>query len=112
MNEPVTRTCTACERPFVISIAEQAYFVELGQRQGGTWGLPRRCLPCRKASRRARHAVQEDIPDGWYELVCVACGAAFKLGPRDVEYFRARGFQWPRRCRLCRSAASQAQPHV
>lgn len=97
------RTCADCHQGFTVTVSEQRYLRGLADELGGAWHLPTRCLACRQARRREMTRVSPDTPDGSYELTCVDCGARFAFGTRDVAYYRARGFAWPRRCRPCRA---------
>ncbi len=35
-------------------------------------------------------------------LLCVACRGTFVFGEREQAFFKAKGFQDPKRCLLCR----------
>jgi hypothetical protein len=97
------RTCAECGSQFEILPSEEEYFRATAARMGGAWALPTRCLPCRAARRRARYA--EPVSPGRDEhLLCVQCFQTFVFGGRDLEFFAARGFSKPKRCRPCRQA--------
>jgi hypothetical protein len=42
-------------------------------------------------------------------LKCVDCGEWFEFSERDQEFFKSKGFEDPRRCKLCREAKKQAR---
>jgi hypothetical protein len=105
---PITRHCAECGQSFTISVEEQAFLRGVSAlspfgENGSGWSLPKRCTPCRFERRRKREAVAPDA-SGWYERTCCDCGTTFWIGPKDVEFLKARQWAWPRRCRLCRSA--------
>ncbi len=40
-------------------------------------------------------------------IPCVACGAEFTFTAEEQEFFASKGFQEPKKCKPCRSAAKQ-----
>lgn len=43
-------------------------------------------------------------------LVCVDCGAQFTFTARDQAFYQERGYQAPRRCRVCRDKRKAGGP--
>lgn len=41
------------------------------------------------------------------QLTCTACGVEFPFTAEEQEFFNAKGFQEPRKCKPCRDAAKQ-----
>ena len=39
------------------------------------------------------------------QISCVACGSEFTFTAEDQEFYQAKGFQDPRKCKPCRDAA-------
>ena len=35
-------------------------------------------------------------------LKCVDCGGNFTLADGEIEFYKARGWSWPKRCPFCR----------
>lgn len=103
-------TCIDCRQVFAVSADEQRFLGERARATGKPWHLPRRCLSCRFAARKARFAPPV-VPDQADEQrTCIDCGAAFLFGGRDREYFARRGWTAPKRCRPCRTwRSSQAE---
>ncbi len=106
-TDTIHRVCKECGHAFIIDVDEQAYFRDLAERTGERWSLPARCLDCRRQRRSAALAVPASVQEAWYDQVCVECGAEFRIGPRDVATLKARGWAWPKRCRICRAARQQ-----
>jgi hypothetical protein len=83
--------CTVCQKPFLFSAAEQAYYAQRG------FQFPKRCRPCRQArrkggaatSRRIQAAPRRDlVPRATFVAPCSECSAdvtlVFKPGERTV----------------------------
>ncbi len=43
------------------------------------------------------------------EISCNACGNVFLFTEEEQEFYQARGFQPPRKCKPCRDAAKQSR---
>lgn len=43
------------------------------------------------------------------QLACTACGAEFAFTGEEQEFYLAKGFQEPKKCKPCRDAAKQAR---
>lgn len=41
------------------------------------------------------------------QIICTACGTEFSFTPEEQEFYQSRGFQDPKKCKPCRSAAKQ-----
>ena len=72
--------CSVCQKPFVFSAAEQAYYAQRG------FQFPKRCKPCRQARRRGGTSRRlpfvtrrEHVPRKSYSVSCVECSADVQL---------------------------------
>ena len=43
------------------------------------------------------------------DLTCSACGVSFPFTQEEREFYDSKGFQPPRKCKPCRSAAKQSR---
>lgn len=101
----ITRTCHECGRAFDIDEDEQAFLQSLGRQQGRPFVLPSRCLPCRQFRRQEQFGPPAIVEPGNDEtLPCSDCGESFVFARAEQEWFAARRFARPRRCRPCRRA--------
>lgn len=73
------RVCRECQRPFLFTIAEQAYYAEQGFQN-----KPQRCPTCRGNRRRQREGL---APREMHQVICAACGAptAVPFLPRNAR---------------------------
>lgn len=86
MNEVLnakTMTCCDCGKEFIISPAEQKFYMKKG------WELPKRCYECRKEKN-----VMET-------LICVDCGKEFHINKAKKSFFEKNGLYMPKRCDEC-----------
>ena len=103
------RVCVTCRRPFTVTSEEMDALRRIADAAGwSTVRPPARCYDCRKRLREGPHVVPTDQPVTWYEDECRDCGQTFRIGPRDVTYYRDHGLCWPKRCRACRAANGRA----
>ena len=43
------------------------------------------------------------------DITCAACGTDFQFTQEEREFYESKGFQPPRKCKPCRSAAKQSR---
>ena len=43
------------------------------------------------------------------EIVCTVCGTAFPFTDEEQAFYQSKGFQPPRKCKPCRSAAKESR---
>jgi CxxC-x17-CxxC domain-containing protein len=43
------------------------------------------------------------------DITCAACGTDFSFTSEEREFYESKGFQPPRKCKPCRSAAKQSR---
>jgi len=43
------------------------------------------------------------------EIICSVCGTGFPFTEEEQEFYQSKGFQPPRKCKPCRSAAKQSR---
>jgi hypothetical protein len=101
----IVRTCHECGADFDVTVDEQQFLQRICARDGRAYRLPANCLACRKARREQQYGPPRVVEVGDDQtLICCDCGTAFVFARDEQEWFRARGFAKPRRCRPCRRA--------
>lgn len=87
-------TCIDCHCSTVFKAGEQAFFRDHDITP------PKRCKACRE--QRKQPWEQDDSPVAESRL-CVDCGLSFNITEHERDWFVAKGFVLPSRCRQCRA---------
>lgn len=82
--EPLNITCIDCGNNFMMSPAEQKFYLIRG------YHIPKRCPQCRK--------VKQTITT----YTCKDCGKQFTLNNQELSFYKRQNLQIPKRCSDCR----------
>lgn len=102
-----SQTCRLCARPFTVTDEEWQFLQEKAKASGWrrVWP-PSRCLDCRKQLRAEQETVTG--PAIAQVFTCVDCRQSFEFTEREHEFYAARQWRRPSRCKRCRDARKLA----
>lgn len=66
--------------------------------------------PKRTNNPKVYHSSESEATGGKL-LVCQDCGSQFELTPGEVQFYRSKHFELPKRCKNCRSAKKGSTSH-